>query len=62
MIYSTELIFHCYSPQLREFLEENGLTLYAKPFTHVRTNKVCWLFEKNEKLNLLLQEWSKAHK
>lgn len=58
MRYSTDEIFHCYSPQLRDFLESKGLEVCVKPFRHVRTGKICWCFTKDEELNKLLQEWS----
>lgn len=57
MKYSTATTFHCYSPQLRDFLESNGMEVCYKPFKHVRTGKICWCFEKTEELNQLLQEW-----
>ena len=58
MKYSTEKIFHCYSPNLREFLENNGMETCIKPFRNSKTNKICWCFEKTPELNILLKEWT----
>ena len=48
--------FYCYSYPLKEFFKKNGLE-YITAATNHSTNKTYWLFESNEKLNKLLNEW-----
>lgn len=48
--------FYCYSYPLKEFFKKNGLS-YITAAMNRSTNKMYWLFEGNEKLNMLLQEW-----
>lgn len=48
--------FYCYSYPLKEFFKKNGL-MYITAATNHSTNKTYWLFEGNEKLNMLLEEW-----
>lgn len=52
----TEL-YCCYSLSLRNFLYENGLR-YKLAVLNPNSKKLFWVYLKNEKLNMLLNEWS----
>jgi len=62
MRYSTEKIFHCYSPNLKNFLERNGLKTCIEPFRNLKTNRTCWCFERSSELSELLEEWTESRK
>lgn len=48
--------FYCYSYNLKEFFKENGLRFVAAS-VNMNTQKKCWVFEGDEKLNELLGVW-----
>lgn len=58
MKYSKEKYFSCYSPNLKEYLVSNGFDILTS-FIHVRENKTCWIFEKNDNLSIYLEQWTK---
>lgn len=49
--------YNCYSINQMKFLQFNGLQPYKK-MKHDGTGKDFWIYVRNEKLNLLLNEWS----
>lgn len=55
---NNEKYFSCYSPKLKDFLEEFGFEP-IEIFTHLKTNKICWVFEKTDSLGLYLERWTK---
>lgn len=61
MIYSKEEYFSCYSPNLKDYLVENGFEVYKK-FTHAREEKICWVFLRVPELSVYLEQWSKRAK
>lgn len=61
MKYDLTKYFPCYSPNLKEYLELNGFLVYDT-FKHVRTLKICWMFERTDKLPLYLEQWSSNRK
>ena len=58
MKYDNETYFSCYSPNLKEFLEENGFEI-VKKFVHIKKDTTCWVFKRDERLSLFLAQWSK---
>lgn len=50
--------YQCYSPNLRDFLENNGVYPSKPPFRNVVNGKLCWIFDKNDRLSELLTDWS----
>lgn len=48
--------YKCYSIKLFHFLKDNGLWYVHKDYNH-ETKKNYWLFEKNERLQELLDKW-----
>lgn len=48
--------YYCYSYPLKKFLIDNGEYCVVKGI-NPNTNKQYWVFERNEKLNVLLTEW-----
>lgn len=53
-------LYCCYSLPLRNYLYENGLR-YKLAALNPNSQKLFWIYIKNEKLNDLLNKWS-AHK
>ena len=53
-------LYCCYSLPLRNYLYENGLR-YKLAALNPNSQKLFWVYIKNEKLNDLLNKWS-AHK
>jgi hypothetical protein len=51
-------LFPCYSIPLRDFLTSNGVR-YELVGLHPKTNKMFWVYIKNNKLNKLTSEWSR---
>lgn len=49
--------YYCYSYPLKKFLLVNG-ERYILRSVNNKTKKRYWVFEKNEKLNKLLSDWS----
>ena len=58
MKYDNETYFSCYSPNLKEFLEDNGFEVIKK-FVHIKKDTTCWVFKRDERLTLFLSQWSK---
>lgn len=58
MKYDNETYFSCYSPNLKEFLEDNGFEIIKK-FVHIKKDTTCWVFKRDERLSLFLAQWSK---
>lgn len=50
--------FLCYSPNLKEYLVDNGFEVF-KQFTHIRENKICWVFKRVPEMSIYLEQWSK---
>ena len=50
-------LYCCYSLQLRDFLKSNGLR-YKLAALNPNSKKLFWVYIKDEKLNILLNEWS----
>lgn len=48
--------YYCYSYPQKEFLRSNKLEI-IKTETNPNTNKKCWIFIRNEKLDDLLRKW-----
>lgn len=58
MIYDREHYFSCYSPKLKEYLDEFEFEP-IEVFVHIKTNKTCWVYEKNERISTYLDNWTK---
>lgn len=56
MIDDVEL-YMCYSLNLRNYLGSNGLR-YKLAARHPNSNKLFWVYIKDEKLNELLTQWA----
>ena len=54
-------LYCCYSLNLRNFLYSKGLR-YKLAALNPNTQKLFWVYIKNEELNNLLNEWSSAEK
>ena len=50
-------LYCCYSHPLRKFLYENGLR-YKLAATNPNSQKLFWVYIKDEKLDKLLERWS----
>lgn len=61
MKYSQEEYFSCYSPNLKDYLINNGFEIYTQ-FVHVRENKICWVFKRVPSLSIYLEQWSRNRK
>jgi hypothetical protein len=57
-IVDKDTIYHCGSPNLNNFLIENGLD-YISSYTLNRNKKEIWLYIKSDRLSELLTIWSK---
>ena len=53
--------YKCYSPRLKRFLSDNNVR-YEFKFINAETNKICWVYSKDKKLDELLTEWSSGSK
>lgn len=51
-------LFPCYSIPLRDFLTSKGIR-YELVGVHPKTNKMFWVYIKDNKLNELTSEWSR---
>lgn len=58
MKYPTDKFYSCYSPALKDYLENFGFEP-DHTFKHIHTGKTCWVFEKSEVLTLHLGNWTK---
>lgn len=61
MKYSKEEYFSCYSPNLKEYLVNNGFDVIAS-FVHIKNNKTCWVFKRVDGLSVYLEQWTKNRK
>ena len=50
-------LYCCYSIRLRNYLYENGVR-YKLAALNPNSKKLFWIYVKNEKLDMLLNEWS----
>ena len=50
-------LYYCYSLPLRNYLSENGLR-YKLAALNPNSQKLFWVYVKDEKLNDLLNKWS----
>lgn len=50
------VIYRCYSLREREFLKKNGIEYIIK-CRDIKSLAEMWLYERNEKLNMLLDEF-----
>ena len=48
--------YYCYSYPQKRFIMDNG-EKYVLKGEHINTKKTYWVFERNEKLDELLNEW-----
>ena len=55
MITNTD-VYRCYSVNLQQYLTGHGVRyfLIAKD---IKSDRTFWAYEKNEKFNILLQQW-----
>lgn len=56
-----KLLYICYSLPQRKFLSDNGVR-YEIGGKSIKTDCPFWVYERNEKLDNLLNEWSKNKK
>lgn len=49
-------LYYCYSYPQKDYLITNGLYCVVKGI-HPKTNKKYWVFERNDKLDNLLNKW-----
>lgn len=61
MKYNYDEYFSCYSPNLKEYLVNNGFKI-ENEFVHIRENKTCWVFKRVPELSVYLEQWSKNRK
>lgn len=54
-----EKYYSCYSPKLKEYLVDKGLEIFDS-FKNLETNKYCFIFTKNDKLQECLNNWSQG--
>ncbi len=54
-------LYCCYSLNLREFLYNNGVR-YKLAALNPNSKSLFWVYIKNEKLDRLLDEWSRNRK
>ena len=57
MNYDDIKLYTCYSINLRNFLYKNGVK-YKLAARNPNSNKLFWVYIKNEQLNELLNEWA----
>lgn len=57
MNYDDIHLYTCYSINLRNFLYKNGVK-YKLAARNPNSNKLFWVYIKNEQLNELLNEWA----
>jgi hypothetical protein len=57
MNYDDIQLYTCYSINLRNFLYKNGVK-YKLAARNPNSNKLFWVYIKNEQLNELLNEWA----
>lgn len=57
MKYPRETYYSCYSPNQKEYLEINGFKV-IDTFRHIKTQKVCWVFERVPEMSIYLEQWS----
>lgn len=53
-------VYYCYSYPQKEFLQDAGERMVASS-VHPGTLKKFWMFERNDRLDKLLERWSKEH-
>ena len=58
MKFEKDQYFSCYSPKLKEFLEDFDFEP-IEVFKNINTGKICWVYEKNDKLGIYLEKWTK---
>lgn len=58
MKFEKEKYFSCYSPKLKEFLEEFDFEP-IEVFRNINTGKTCWVYEKDDKIGIYLTMWTK---
>ena len=51
-----EKYYYCYSYPQKKYLMDNG-ERYVLKGVHADSQKTYWVFERNEKLNELLDDW-----
>lgn len=49
--------YNCFSPRMMAFFAENNV-LPEEMFFHHRTDRRVWVYEMNDKLSVLLTEWT----
>ena len=54
-------LYYCYSLNLRNYLRDNGVK-YKMAALNPNSKKLFWVYVKDEKLNMLLNEWSSTEK
>lgn len=52
-------LFYCYSCKMKDFIKSQGIRFITKAI-HPRTNRVFFVFEKSEALNLAIQKWNEV--
>lgn len=50
-------LYCCYSPNLKKFLLDNGVK-YDLCCKNINTDKTCWVYIKDFRLDKLLTEWT----
>lgn len=58
MKFEKEKYFSCYSPKLMEFLEEFDFEP-VEVFKNINTGKTCWVYEKDDRIGIYLEMWTK---
>ena len=58
MIYEKDKYFSCYSPNLKEYLINNGFEVKYQ-FVNVHNDKTCWVFDRNDTISIYLTQWAK---
>lgn len=53
----SNILYCCYSINLRKFLQDNGVK-YELCALNPNSKSMFWVYIRDEKLNMLLNEWS----
>lgn len=62
MIYkNNDNYYSCYSPKLHDFLGDFDIEPIDE-FTNIKTQKKCWVYQKDERLSIFLTQWTNNKK
>ena len=50
-------VYRCYSVNLKQFMTKHGIEYFLVALD-AKTYRTFWVYEKTERFNILLQEWT----